>query len=272
MKLNIASFVLFLAALLLLSILMGCAAPSSEDKKTEGNLTEITSASDNINSGGTQGRSERNDFGCWPPSCSVIPDPQGEKNCEDWKAGRPVAWPSDCGYFAGQPACRKLCGAETSSAPVEQQEVPEQQPQSSSPCDPAPLQRQFGNTPYYTGPLFDGHYHMPTFFKVPDHPGAPIIDKEISRRDVACLFDKDRVKGVFAFYSIPINLKDSSLQIIREIEQEYPGKITHFLEFVVFPGYSVDPVQIGDILDANKGLFKGYGEISLYLPHYSNVM
>jgi len=62
------------------------------------------------------------------------------------------------------------------------------------------------------------------------------------------------------------------LQIIREIEQEYPGKITHFLEFVVFPGYSVDPVQIGDILDANKGLFKGYGEISLYLPHYSNVM
>ena len=138
-------------------------------------------------------------------------------------------------------------------------------------CDLPPLQRQFENTPYYTGPLFDDHYHMPTFFKVPDHPEAPVIDKDISRRDVVCLFDKERIKGAFAFYSIPVNLKDSSLEIIREIEQQYPGVISHFLEYVVFPGYPVDPEQIEEILDANTGLFKGYGEISLYLPHYRVV-
>src|SRR3989344_2103886 len=216
----------------------------------------------------------RDDFGCFPPSCSYIPDPSGQQMCEDWKEGRKVSWPSDCNYFSNQPACQKLCEFETSSAPVEQELATEQQSKTTPPipCDTAPLVRQFSNTPYYTGPLFDDHYHMPTFFKVPDHPDAPIIDEDISRRDVACLFsDKERVKGVFAFYSIPINLKDSSLKIIQEIEQQYPGKISHFLEFVVFPGYSVDPAQIGDILNANKGLFKGYGEISLYLPHYSSV-
>src|SRR3990167_4694360 len=44
----------------------------------------------------------RDDFGCWPPSCSVIPDPQGRKSCEDWKAGKAVQWPS-CNYFSDQP-------------------------------------------------------------------------------------------------------------------------------------------------------------------------
>lgn len=147
-----------------------------------------------------------------------------------------------------------------------------QQPESSlPPCDIAPLQRQFNNTPYYAGPLFDDHFHMPQFFKIPDHPEAPVLDQDISRRDVACLFGKERVRGVFAFYSIPVHLKTTALRTIKEIEQQYPGVISHFLEFVVFPGYPVNPSQIEGILNTNKNLFKGYGEISLYLPHYRNV-
>ena len=30
----------------------------------------------------------RDDFGCWPPSCSVITYPEDQKCCEDWKAGK----------------------------------------------------------------------------------------------------------------------------------------------------------------------------------------
>src|SRR3989344_1465078 len=146
---------------------------------------------------------KRDDFGCWPSSCSIIPDPQGQQQCVDWKAGKTIQW-GDC-YLSGQPACTQLCEFETSGRTVEQ---PKQQ--EAGKCDLAPLRRQFSNTPYYTGPLFDDHYHMPMFFKVPDHPDAPVIDREISRSEVACLFDGERVKGVFAFYSVPANLKDSS--------------------------------------------------------------
>jgi len=179
---------------------------------------------------------------------------------------------------------------ETSSAPTEQsnpQSIAQQSPSNSttttiptptptqSPtstvCNTTPLQRQFSNTPYYTGSLFDGHFHMPQFFKVSDHPEAPVIDQDISKRDVVCLFGKDRVKNVFAFYGIPSHLKDSSLKIIKDIEKQYPGAVSHFLEFVVFPGYSVVPSKIDEILNANKSLFKGYGELSMYLPHYLSV-
>ena len=56
----------------------------------------------------TTSETERDDFGCWPPSCSFIPDAQGQQLCTDWKAGKQVQW-QDCNYFSNQPACVKLC-------------------------------------------------------------------------------------------------------------------------------------------------------------------
>ena len=181
-----------------------------------------------------------------------------------------MQWPS-CNYFSDQPSCQKLCEVETKT---ETQSSP---PQATSapvavPCNLAPLQRQFSNTPYYIGPLIDDHFHMPQMQKISEHPDAPVIDQDVSRRDVACLFsNKDRVKNAFAFYGIPSNLKDKSVEIARDIEKQYPGTISHFIELVSFPGYPVVPNQVETILSANKGLFKGYGEISLYLPFYSVV-
>ena len=58
------------------------------------------------------------------------------------------------------------------------------------------------------------------------------------------------------------------MKTVQEIEQQYPGVINHFLELVSFPGYPLDPPQVEKVLDANEGLFKGYGEISLYLDFY----
>ncbi len=51
---------------------------------------------------------ERDDFGCWPSSCSLIPNDFGKNMCEDWKAGKKVQWP-DCSLFSDHPPCFKLC-------------------------------------------------------------------------------------------------------------------------------------------------------------------
>lgn len=142
----------------------------------------------------------------------------------------------------------------------------------AEPCPVTSYKRVFNNEPYYLGPLFDDHFHMPQMFKIPDHPQAPVLNQDISGRDVACLFDKDKIKGAIAFYGIPVHLKDQSLKAAREIEGQYPGVLAHFIELVSFPGYPVVPDQVDQILSSNKDLFKGYGELSLYLPHYNGVM
>lgn len=229
----------------------------------------VSAPAGQANQQATSKTSTQSDFGCFPPSCSVIPDAQGKKYCEDWKAGKKISWPPSCDYFSSQPNCQKLCEAETGaqSSGSQTASVP-----AATPCDLAPLQRQFSNTPYYTGPLFDAHFHMPQMFKIPNNPDAPVIDQDVSRRDVACLFsDKSRIENVFAFYGIPINLKDTSVQIAQDLDKQYPGTMSPFLELVTFPGYPVVPSSIDAVLAINKGLFKGYGEISLYLPHYNGV-
>lgn len=71
----------------------------------------------------------KDDFGCWPPSCSDIPDPTGKQACEDWKAGKNIMWPPDCGMMQ-QSSCAKLCEAEKEagrSASLEQGSTQSQQ-------------------------------------------------------------------------------------------------------------------------------------------------
>ena len=247
------------------------ALPTSSSGEAVSASTEQSNQSGQTNQKTTSKTSARDDLGCFPPSCSVIPDPQGKQICLDWKANKSVTWPSSCGYFSGQPACQKLCEAETKTAT---QDTDSQTVSTSTavPCNLAPLQRQFSNTPYYSGPLFDAHFHMPQMFKIPNNPDAPVIDEDVPRRDVACLFsNKDRIKNVFAFYGIPINLKDQAVVIAQDIEKKYPGTMSPFIELVTFPGYPVVPSSINAVLIANQGLFKGYGELSLYLPHYNGV-
>jgi hypothetical protein len=51
------------------------------------------------------------EFGCFPPSCSMIPQVNARKTCEDWTAGLFV-WHGDC-KNAGSPACTQLCEQDT---------------------------------------------------------------------------------------------------------------------------------------------------------------
>lgn len=62
---------------------------------------------------------QRDDLGCWPPSCSLIPDSQGKQLCEDWKAGKEVQW-FDCSAMASFPKCVKLCEFETKDSGKEE--------------------------------------------------------------------------------------------------------------------------------------------------------
>ena len=66
---------------------------------------------------------ERDDFGCWSPSCSFISDPQGKQLCEDWKAGKEVQW-FDCSAMAAFPKCVKLCEFEKENGGNVQQDFP----------------------------------------------------------------------------------------------------------------------------------------------------
>ena len=282
-----SNFFIFLILLVIAIFASGCPQSQKPSPASQQQInapeTPTATSSEKINPIQTsqqakeQQTNARDDFGCWPPSCSYIPNPEGQQQCEDWKAGKSVQW-QDCSIFMEHPACKKLCELEKASASAEQQkqqEMTEQTPKSYPPCNLAPLQRQFSNTPYYTGPLIDDHFHMPQMREIPNNPDAPVLDKDVSKHDVVCLFsDKERIKNVFAFYGVPLDLKEKSIQDAREIEHESPGAVIHFIELVSFPGYPVVPQQVEGILNANEGLFKGYGEISLYLPFYteSNVM
>ncbi|MGQ0534571.1 MAG: hypothetical protein ACT4PT_00670 [Methanobacteriota archaeon] len=145
-------------------------------------------------------------------------------------------------------------------------------PPGPEPCPAqAPIVRRSGDAAYFAGPLYDAHFHMPQFMRISDHPEAPVIDEDISRRAVICLFAADRVRGPFAFYGIPQHLRESALATVVDVDRQDPGSMAHFLEYVEFPGYSVDPEEIDRILREKPRLFDGYGEISLYLPHYSAV-
>src|SRR3990167_6298531 len=56
-------------------------------------LPSIPSTSEKINIADTivvPTREGGNDFGCFPPSCSMILDATARRFCEDWKAGKQV--------------------------------------------------------------------------------------------------------------------------------------------------------------------------------------
>src|SRR3989338_3817108 len=130
---------LFLILFIVMIFAIGCTqtqkpSSTSQQQTKAPEASTAPSAGKIIPNQTSQQTNAKDDFGCWPPSCSYIPNPEGKQQCEDWKAGNAVQW-SDCFVFSDHPACKKLCEFETSSAPVEHQEVVKQQPKSPPlPC------------------------------------------------------------------------------------------------------------------------------------------
>jgi hypothetical protein len=62
--------------------------------------------------GSSSGNVVRDDLGCFPPSCDLIPDEAAKIMCEQYKAGMEIwNWPDDCTLMP-MANCVKLCNAE----------------------------------------------------------------------------------------------------------------------------------------------------------------
>ena len=143
--------------------------------------------------------------------------------------------------------------------PVAQKEAPKavvtQPPPATPPQAPAPAPstcdltlrpKQFNKTPYYTGQLFDAHFHVPNL-------------SEVSINKLLCTSDKEKVKGTILFYWNGQLSLEKRLAEAESIKSASSGKIRVFVAPVQ---YSLK--ELGDIESAHKGLFTGYGEMAFY--------
>ncbi len=145
------------------------------------------------------------------------------------------------------------------------------------PCDLTPLPRQFDSAQYYTGSLLDAHLHMPFTFDAPeamyaqaDYKGAT-LEKDVTTASIMCLFDKTKVKSAYGFYVIPNLLKGWAINGITGVDAQFPGRITSFIMPVHVTSLDLQPSEVESVLNANPGLFHGYGEIGLYKDAYRGI-
>ena len=141
--------------------------------------------------------------------------------------------------------------APENSVTPEPAEVTEQQPANSvaptpSTCDITPRPKQFNKTPYYTGPLFDAHFHVPDL-------------SEVNVNDLLCTFDKEKVGGTIVFYWNGQLSLEKRLAEAESIKSASSGKLRLFLAPIQ---YSLKELE--EIEAAHKGLFTGYGEMAFY--------
>lgn len=126
---------------------------------------------------------------------------------------------------------------------------------------------QFNAEPYYTGPLFDAHFHMPISPGLAEemskmHGGhAPdlILGQNISLDKILCFFDKENVRGAVAFHTVDVVSLADTLEVARTIKEKSSDSVSLFLMPVV-----IDTEKLDNLHRSNAGLFKGYGELSFY--------
>ncbi len=130
--------------------------------------------------------------------------------------------------------------------PAVQKETPKIAIPAPSTCDLTPRPRRFNKTPYYTGPLFDAHFHLPGL-------------SEVSVNNLLCTSDKEKVRGTIGFYFNPQLSLEKRLAEAESIKNASLGKIRLFLAPIP---YSLKTLE--DIEATHNGLFTGYGEMAFY--------
>lgn len=145
------------------------------------------------------------------------------------------------------------------------------------PCTLPKHKREFKTEPYYIGPLIDSHVHLPTSSSIVSSVAGqnglelPVMEGNISADNLICLFESEGITKTFGFHITSKFAEGSSVSTAKEIEKVYPGKIAHFLMPPPVKSLNVDPSSIGVILNKNKGLFKGFGELALYMDGYEGT-
>lgn len=125
--------------------------------------------------------------------------------------------------------------------------------------------------PYYLGPLFDAHFHLPaTAHNLGEMYPMALFDQDVTFNQLLCTFDSEKVVGVTAFYDLYASsfpdqwqpfLLDQSIKTAKEIKAHSKNKFKLFLS----PD-NLDAQVIDDILGSNPELFNGIGEIAFYSP------
>ncbi|MBI2665715.1 amidohydrolase family protein [Candidatus Woesearchaeota archaeon] len=127
----------------------------------------------------------------------------------------------------------------------------------------------FSSGSHYTGPLFDAHFHMPLFVgfgEVSGHDGStdPILDKDVSLKEIICLLDKENSRGLIGFVLGLEYVLDPVLEKTKLVKEQSDKLHLFLMQF------NYEPDALENIQRNNQGLFEGYGEIAFYLPMLKN--
>lgn len=116
----------------------------------------------------------------------------------------------------------------------------------------------------YDGPLIDSHFHMP----LPEDVGTrPILGKEVSFKYMDCVFEREGTTRAISFFAVfPEYPYQDWIDVARVAKEKYPKR---FVRFLMPPGPndvppSVKVKKLKKMLNENKGLFQGWGEMGLY--------
>lgn len=144
-------------------------------------------------------------------------------------------------------------------------------------CNIVAHKKEFNKEPYYSGPLIDSHVHMPTTAKIVSSIAGknglelPVLEGDLSADNLICLFESQGITKTFGFHITSKFAEGAGVSAAKEIEKAYPGKIIHFIMPPPVKFLNIDPAGIEGILSSNKGLFKGFGEVALYMDSYEET-
>lgn len=121
---------------------------------------------------------------------------------------------------------------------------------------------QFNAEPYYSGLLFDAHFHMPPTWQEEDEGWRPPVrGKEVTLEQLLCNFDKEKVKGAITFNLWEYENQEQSIQDLAEMKKKVPAGIHLFL----IPS-ELKASELDDLINKHPGVFDGFGEITHYSP------
>src|SRR3989344_7536978 len=105
------------------------------------------------------------------------------------------------------------------------QETKVQEPKCSREFSP-----QFNAGPYYSGHLFDAHFHMPPAWEEPETGFTlPVLGKGVTLSQILCYFDKEKVTGAITFNFWEYENLEQSIQDLAEVKKQLPTGIHLFL-------------------------------------------
>lgn len=142
------------------------------------------------------------------------------------------------------------------------------------PCNMPKTKREFKNELYFSGPLIDSHVHFPTSSKIISSVAGqnglqlPVLEGELEASNLICQFESQGIIKTIAFHITSKFAEGASTQTAKAIEEVYPGKIINFIMPPPVKALNMESSAIKGILENNKGLFRGYGELALYMDGY----